>query len=104
MGGLDEESRERRERLGEAAEATHAHALARGDVFQAVFNATLDALLLADDRGGCVDANPAACELIGLSARTSYRMRRTWAARGSYEVGYARLSRLPRGSRSRDRS
>jgi two-component system cell cycle sensor histidine kinase/response regulator CckA len=49
------------------AEAEHAvRSLAHGDVFQAIFNATLDALLLADDRGVYVDANPAACELFGL--------------------------------------
>ena len=35
-------------------------------LLQAVFAETLDALLLADDDGVYVDANPAACELFGL--------------------------------------
>ena len=34
-------------------------------MFRAVFDGSLDALLLADDRGVCVDANPVACELFG---------------------------------------
>jgi len=37
------------------------------DLLRAVFNGSLDALLLADDRGRYVDANPAACELFGLT-------------------------------------
>ncbi|SFR57917.1 bacterio-opsin activator domain-containing protein [Halogeometricum limi] len=35
--------------------------------FRAVFDGALDALVLADDDGRYVDANPAACELFGLS-------------------------------------
>lgn len=34
--------------------------------FQALFNASLDAMLLADDSGHYVDANPVACRLFGL--------------------------------------
>lgn len=34
--------------------------------FQALFNASLDAMLLADDSGHYLDANPAACQLFGL--------------------------------------
>ncbi len=34
--------------------------------FAALFNASLDAMLLADDNGGYIDANPAACKLLGL--------------------------------------
>src|SRR5688572_327291 len=59
-----QELKELRRRLAEAEQAVHA--LANGQVFQAVFNTILDALLLADDRGVYVDANPAACELFGL--------------------------------------
>jgi PAS domain S-box-containing protein len=36
--------------------------------FRAVFNATQDAVMLADDEGNCVDANPAAARLFGLPA------------------------------------
>jgi PAS domain S-box-containing protein len=32
---------------------------------QAIFDTSLDAILLADDRAGYVDANPAACDLLG---------------------------------------
>ncbi len=34
--------------------------------FQAIFNGALDAMLIADDEGNYIDANPAACELLGL--------------------------------------
>ncbi len=34
---------------------------------RAIFNGALDAMLLTDDRGVYVDANPAACELFGLA-------------------------------------
>lgn len=37
------------------------------DLLRAVFNGSLDALLLADDHGRYVDANPAACALFGLT-------------------------------------
>ncbi|MBD2776630.1 PAS domain-containing sensor histidine kinase [Iningainema tapete] len=37
------------------------------DKLQALFNEALDAMLIADDTGTYVDANPAACELLGLS-------------------------------------
>jgi PAS domain S-box-containing protein len=36
-------------------------------VFETLFNAALDAWAIADDRGNYLDANPAACELFGLS-------------------------------------
>lgn len=36
-------------------------------VFEALFNAALDAWVIADDQGNYLDANPAACELFGLS-------------------------------------
>src|SRR5687767_3867523 len=65
MASQDEELRELRRRLAEAERALCA--LATDQVFQAIFNTTLDALVLADDWGVCVDANPAACELFGLS-------------------------------------
>lgn len=35
--------------------------------FRALFENALDALLIADDRGAYVDANPAACQLLGVS-------------------------------------
>lgn len=35
--------------------------------FRAIFESTLDAMLIADDEGRYIDANPAACELFGLS-------------------------------------
>src|SRR5690349_12134132 len=35
-------------------------------LLRAVFDGSLDALLLADDDGRYVDANPAACELFGV--------------------------------------
>ncbi|HEY9863748.1 MAG TPA: PAS domain-containing protein [Candidatus Obscuribacterales bacterium] len=35
--------------------------------FQALFAASLDALLIVDDQGYYLDANPAACELLGVS-------------------------------------
>ncbi|HEX7476660.1 MAG TPA: ATP-binding protein [Polyangiales bacterium] len=35
-------------------------------LLRAVFDGALDAMLLVDDRGNYVDANPAACELFGL--------------------------------------
>ncbi|SKB14161.1 putative Histidine kinase [Planktothrix sp. PCC 11201] len=35
--------------------------------FQALFTASLDALLIVDDQGYYLDANPAACELLGVS-------------------------------------
>lgn len=39
----------------------------KGDrAFEALFNASLDAMLLADDSGHYVDANPVACHLFGL--------------------------------------
>ncbi|KPQ31543.1 MAG: PAS fold [Phormidium sp. OSCR] len=39
----------------------------QGDrAFEALFNASLDAMLLADDSGHYVDANPVACRLFGL--------------------------------------
>jgi two-component system cell cycle sensor histidine kinase/response regulator CckA len=34
--------------------------------FRAIFTGALDAMLLADDERVCLDANPAACELLGL--------------------------------------
>lgn len=34
--------------------------------WQAFFDKALDAMLIADDEGWYVDANPAACELFGL--------------------------------------
>ncbi|HEY9607590.1 MAG TPA: PAS domain S-box protein, partial [Allocoleopsis sp.] len=34
--------------------------------FQAIFNDALDAILIADDAGNYIDANPAACKLLGL--------------------------------------
>jgi PAS domain-containing protein len=34
-------------------------------LFRAVFDAASDAMLLTDDGGRCVDANPAACALLG---------------------------------------
>ena len=64
MASRDEELRDLRRRLAEAEQAVRS--LASGEVFQAIFNATLDALVLADDGGVYVDANPAACELFGL--------------------------------------
>lgn len=36
-------------------------------LLSAIFNGALDAMLLADDQGRYVEANPAACELFGLS-------------------------------------
>jgi PAS domain S-box-containing protein len=33
--------------------------------FRAVFDGALDAMLIADDAGRCVEANPAACDLLG---------------------------------------
>ncbi len=36
-------------------------------LFRSVFDASMDALLLADPRGHYVDANPAACKLFGLT-------------------------------------
>lgn len=39
--------------------------------FQAVFDGTLDALLVVNDDTECLDANPAACELLGTS-RTDF--------------------------------
>ncbi|MFB8792187.1 MAG: PAS domain S-box protein [Potamolinea sp.] len=35
--------------------------------FQAVFNSALDAMVIVNDEGKFIDANPAACELFGLS-------------------------------------
>lgn len=35
--------------------------------FQAVFNSALDAMIIANDEGKYIDANPAACDLFGLS-------------------------------------
>ena len=35
-------------------------------LLRAIFDGALDAMLLADDQGNYVDANPAACELFGL--------------------------------------
>jgi PAS domain S-box-containing protein len=44
-----------------------ADVLLEGDrPFKALFNASLDAMLLADDSGHYVDANPVACRLFGL--------------------------------------
>jgi PAS domain S-box-containing protein len=37
----------------------------REELFQALFESALDAVLIADDNGTYVDLNPAACELIG---------------------------------------
>src|SRR5690242_9357557 len=36
-------------------------------LFRAVFDNALDAMLIADDAGNYVDANPAACALFGVS-------------------------------------
>src|ERR1051325_4384532 len=38
-----------------------------GQLFRAVFDSALDAMLIADDEGNYVDANPAACALFGVS-------------------------------------
>ncbi len=46
---------------------TQAQALAESEArFRALFEGTLDALVLADDDGTYLDVNPAACELYGL--------------------------------------
>lgn len=37
--------------------------------FQALFDESLDAILLANDEGAYVDANPAACTLLGYERR-----------------------------------
>jgi PAS domain S-box-containing protein len=88
----DEELERLQTRLAEAEQALHALASApvdalgndtpvtplllhsareqlhqRDRLFRALFEASLDALLLADDSGTYVDANPAACELFRLS-------------------------------------
>ena len=39
----------------------------REGLLRSIFDGALDAMLLAEDRGIYVDANPAACELFGLS-------------------------------------
>jgi two-component system cell cycle sensor histidine kinase/response regulator CckA len=49
------------------AQATQHDPRSHEQLFRAVFGGTLDALLLANDDGVYVDANPAACELFGLS-------------------------------------
>jgi two-component system cell cycle sensor histidine kinase/response regulator CckA len=49
--------------------STRSTGLSVGDsaqLMRAVFDGALDAMLLADDSGGYVDANPAACALFGL--------------------------------------
>ncbi|HEY9658270.1 MAG TPA: PAS domain S-box protein [Allocoleopsis sp.] len=43
--------------------------------WQALFNHTLDAITIADDEGYYVDANPAACELFGVSREDLLRSR-----------------------------
>jgi PAS domain S-box-containing protein len=40
---------------------------AEDDTFRAIFEEAFDAMLIADDDGTYVDANPAACDLFGLS-------------------------------------
>ncbi len=42
--------------------------------FQAVFDSALDAILLMDDIGRCVGANPAACHLLGYSHEELVRL------------------------------
>ncbi|MDB4937020.1 MAG: histidine kinase [Labilithrix sp.] len=39
----------------------------REQILRAIFDSALDAMLLCDDRGRSVDANPAACKLFGLA-------------------------------------
>ncbi len=71
MGDVENEQRREiaalRQQLAEANQALDA---ARGHnspaLWRAVFDASLDGLLLADDRGVYVEANPAACELFGV--------------------------------------
>ncbi len=47
--------------------AAHNELRQREQLFRAVFDGALDALLLADDHGVYVDANPAACAMFGLA-------------------------------------
>lgn len=84
-----------------------AQALARSETqFRGVFEGSLDALVIADDSGNLVDANPAACDLFGLPscadlqgrsigefAVTDYPFDRTWeefrrlgVARGEFRL------------------
>jgi PAS domain S-box-containing protein len=50
----------------EAVEAWAGGSMEEDRRFRAIFENALDALLIADERGHYVDANPAACELLGL--------------------------------------
>src|SRR5581483_7912203 len=50
--------------VGNDVDAKELHASEK--LSRAIFNGALDAMLLADDEGRYVDANPAACELFGL--------------------------------------
>ena len=43
----------------------HGEARMREAYLQALFNSALDAILIADDEGQYIDANPAACDLLG---------------------------------------
>src|SRR6476659_7100867 len=41
----------------------------QNDAFRELFNASLDAIVVADNDGNYIDANPAACELFGLEKK-----------------------------------
>jgi PAS domain S-box-containing protein len=68
--------------------------------FGAVFEAASDAMLLVDDEGGCVEANPAACELFGLEREALLGRRITDFAPDDSGVEVAREA-LPEPTRDR---
>jgi PAS domain S-box-containing protein len=68
---LERELEELRRRLAESEQAVHGLASGKlhedDGLFRAIFDAGLDAMLLADDQGNSVDANRSACELFGVA-------------------------------------
>jgi PAS domain S-box-containing protein len=63
--------------LCEQMHRANRRAAADRDRFRTLFENTQDALLLADDQAHYLDANPAACELVGLT-REELRRRTVW--------------------------
>ncbi len=65
--------------------------------FQAIFNGALDAMLIADDQGNYIDANPAACELFGLPKSELLRCNASNFAEPDFDFALAWRSFLEQG-------
>jgi PAS domain S-box-containing protein len=76
-------------------------ATARPGLYESIFQATLDALLLCDDAGVIREANPAACELFGCP-REAVLGRTPWefAPEGQWEAEWAAWRHLRESGRA----